>query len=98
MFGRAFHCVRCGGTAYDQSTGHCDPCEATYQAELAQAYDDGEPYGVVVGRAYGGEIAIWVHEKAEHCGCRGHGWHSTNVDSWHTCPQHHAGQPHPEFC
>jgi len=97
MYGRAFRCVRCGEAAYDDQTGHCGPCEAAYQADLQEAYDAGEPRGVGVGRAFGGEIAIWVHEKAEHCGCRGGGWHSTDVDSWHTCPHHHAGQCHPEF-
>lgn len=94
MFGRAFHCVRCGGVAYDDYTGHCDSCEAEYQRELQQAYDDGQPSPRVVGRAFGGEIAIWVHEKAEHCGCRGRGWHFTDLDSIHKCP-HHDG-PHPE--
>lgn len=94
MYGRAFYCVRCGGTAFDQSTGHCDPCEAAYQQELEAEYQAGQPYPIVVGRAFGGELAIWAHEKAEHCGCRGRGWHFTDLDSIHKCP-HHDG-PHPE--
>jgi len=93
-YGRAFYCVRCGGTAYDDDTGHCDACEAEYQRELAAAYDAGNPSPRVVGRAFGGEIAIWVHEKAEHCGCRGGGWHCTDMDTLHECP-HHTG-PHPD--
>jgi hypothetical protein len=90
-YGQMTYCVRCGDPGYGD---HCDKCEAEYRRELAQAYEDGQPHGVVVGRAFGGEIAIWVHEKAEHCGCRGGGWHCTDLDSLHPCP-HHTG-PHPE--
>ncbi len=92
-YGRTYWCVRCGDTAYHGD--HCDICEAEYRQELAEAYDAGEPSPVVVGRAFGGEVAILVHEKAEHCGCRGGGWHCTDLDSWHACP-HHSG-PHPEY-
>lgn len=93
MHGQVFYCVRCGGPAY--GADHCDECEADYQRSMQEAYEGGEPCPVVVGRAFGGEVAIWVHEKAEHCGCRGGGWHSTDYDSWHKCP-HHDG-PHPEY-
>lgn len=35
----------------------------------------------------------------EHCACRGSGWTLSNYDSWHPCPAHHRGQPHPEdYC
>lgn len=30
------------------------------------------------------------------CGCRGHGWYLSEVDTFHKCPAHYAGQPHPE--
>lgn len=97
MYGRAFHCVRCGEPAYDDRTGHCDKCEAEYQAELRADYEAGQPSPVVVGRAFGAELAIWVHEDKEHCGCRGGGWHYTELDSIHECPiKAHAG-PHPEY-
>lgn len=92
MFGVTYFCVRCGDPG--APSDHCDKCEAEYQAELQAQYAAGEPCPQVVGRAFGGEIAIWVHEKAEHCGCRGSGWHFTELDSIHKCP-HHDG-PHPE--
>jgi len=91
-YGQLTYCVRCGDLGHGD---YCDPCEAQYRADVARDYEGGQPYPVVVGRAFGGEVAIWVHEKAEHCGCRGHGWHSTELDTWHKC-QHHSGL-HPEL-
>jgi hypothetical protein len=34
--------------------------------------------------------------SAERCRCRGKGWILSEVDTWHECPDHFAGQPHPE--
>ena len=92
MYGRVYSCSRCGAAACDY---YCDDCERQYQADLQADYDAGQPRAVSVGRAFGAEVAILVHHKAEHCGCRGSGWHSTEFDSWHECP-HHDG-PHPEY-
>ncbi len=89
-----YWCTRCGAAAYSE---YCDRCEADYQQSQRDLYESGEPYPVVVGRAYGGEVAIWVHEQPEYCGCRGSGWHSTELDSWHQCPHHFKHQPHPEY-
>jgi hypothetical protein len=92
MYGQTYYCMRCGARAYAET---CGECEREYRAELAEAYDAGEPRPMVVGRAFGGEIAILVHEEKESCGCRGSGWHSTDFDTLHECP-HHKGA-HPEF-
>ena len=33
-------------------------------------------------------------DKAK-CPCKG-GWYLSDFDTWHECPEHHAGEPHPE--
>jgi len=37
-----------------------------------------------------------VDRPAETCACRGHGWILSDLDTWHECRAHYAGQPHPE--
>lgn len=38
----------------------------------------------------------FARNDADECGCRGHGWFLSEVDTWHECPVHYAGQRHPE--
>jgi len=37
----------------------------------------------------------WASHNAAECGCKGHGWALSDVDTWHECPIH-KGMPHPE--
>ena len=39
---------------------------------------------------------MWATEPKEDCPCRGYGWGLSDVDTWHKCPRHNNGQPHPE--
>lgn len=39
---------------------------------------------------------VWASPVADECGCHGHGWWLSEVDTWHECPYHYAGQQHPE--
>jgi len=39
----------------------------------------------------------WARSDAEVCPCRGCGWALSEVDTWHKCPIHYAGQPDPEW-
>lgn len=39
---------------------------------------------------------MFANEDAAQCGCRGHGWFLSQVDTWHECPVHYTDQPHPE--
>ena len=39
----------------------------------------------------------WATEDAETCLCRGGGWVSSELDTWHQCPIHYKGQLHPEY-
>lgn len=39
---------------------------------------------------------MFASEDARECGCRGHGWFLSEVDTWHKCPVHFDGQRHPE--
>jgi hypothetical protein len=41
------------------------------------------------------ELGSFAHEDHEECGCRA-GWFLSEVDTFHTCPFHYKGQPHPE--
>jgi hypothetical protein len=41
-------------------------------------------------------VGYWSDPDPAHCGCRGGGWALSEVDTWHRCPQHGAGVPHPE--
>lgn len=39
----------------------------------------------------------WAHPDPEKCKCRGSGYALSEVDTWHSCPEHYVpGQPHPE--
>ncbi len=38
----------------------------------------------------------WANENADHCRCHGGGWALSEVDTWHRCPIHGHGVPHPE--
>lgn len=38
----------------------------------------------------------WATESAEDCPCHGRGYALSEVDTWHKCPVHHAGQLSPE--
>jgi len=40
--------------------------------------------------------AYWAHPEASKCGCQGRGWALSQVDTWHRCPYHGNGVPHPE--
>jgi hypothetical protein len=40
--------------------------------------------------------STWADEDPARCGCRGRGWWSSEVDTWHQCPYHGQGVPHPE--
>ena len=42
------------------------------------------------------QSGAWVREKASECGCGGHGWFLSEVDTFHQCRVHYTGQPHPE--
>jgi len=38
----------------------------------------------------------WVRKDETECGCKGSGWFLSQVDTFHSCPLHNTGQPHPE--
>lgn len=38
----------------------------------------------------------WANPNASRCPCHGGGWALSEVDTWHQCPCHYRGQPHPE--
>jgi len=58
-------------------------------SDLQRAYD---------AIAYGGDDSPppWIQEDAAACGCRGTGWYSSPLDTFHRCPLHYNGQRHPE--
>lgn len=39
---------------------------------------------------------MFASQNAAECGCGGCGWFLSQVDTWHECPVHYTGQPHPE--
>ena len=39
---------------------------------------------------------MFADADAAQCGCGGCGWFLSQVDTWHKCPAHYTGQPHPE--
>jgi len=42
---------------------------------------------------------LWAHPDPARCRCHGGGWALSEVDTWHECPIHFTGQPHPEdYC
>lgn len=40
--------------------------------------------------------AYWATPDPSECECGGCGWALSDVDTWHKCPCHNWGQPHPE--
>ena len=38
----------------------------------------------------------WADHDPDVCLCHGSGWALSDVDTWHECPVHYAGQLHPE--
>ena len=40
--------------------------------------------------------AYWADHDRALCGCRGTGWALSQVDTWHQCPIHGKGVPHPD--
>jgi hypothetical protein len=38
----------------------------------------------------------WAEVNPSKCPCRGRGYLLSDLDTWHQCPQHGAGVPHPE--
>ena len=39
---------------------------------------------------------VFARKDSGKCRCRGGGWALSEVDTLHKCPEHYAGQPHPE--
>ena len=39
----------------------------------------------------------WATLNPSRCECRGSGWMSSDFDTYHKCPIHYRGQPHPEM-
>ena len=39
---------------------------------------------------------MFADHDASQCGCAGAGWFLSQLDTWHQCPVHYAGQPSPE--
>lgn len=44
------------------------------------------------------KTGCWAMADADECPCHGRGWALSDVDTWHNCPIHFAGQLHPEAC
>ena len=38
----------------------------------------------------------WAEANPSKCPCKGSGWLLSDYDTWHRCPRHGAGVPHPE--
>lgn len=38
----------------------------------------------------------WAEDNPSRCPCRGSGWLGSDFDTWHRCPIHGDGVPHPE--
>jgi len=38
----------------------------------------------------------WAHLNPSLCPCHGRGWLLSDLDTWHKCPAHGAGVPHPD--
>jgi hypothetical protein len=103
----ADRCPMCGEVDCDQiheppcpvcNVEGCTDCENTCP-DCGSLYCMGEcqfPRPYQVGSAFGGPVAIMVHQDAEICGCYGGGWHITDYDSIHRCPMHRPTRHHPE--
>ena len=42
------------------------------------------------------ESGMWASVLPSDCPCRGQGWLLSDLDTWHRCPVHGRGVPHPE--
>ena len=42
------------------------------------------------------ERGVWAETNPFACPCRGNGWFLSDLDTWHRCPIHGHGVPHPE--
>jgi len=42
------------------------------------------------------ESGAWATHHPSDCPCRGRGWIASDLDTWHRCPIHGRGVPHPE--
>ena len=42
------------------------------------------------------QSGLWAHFNPFECGCKGSGWHLSQVDTWHKCRIHNPKAPHPE--
>lgn len=51
---------------------------------------------VSIKESIAAQIAYDCRPDASECWCRGSGWVLSNWDSFHRCPYHYDGQPHPE--
>ena len=41
------------------------------------------------------DASTWASSDPAECACQGKGWMLSNVDTWHQCPVHGKGVPHP---
>lgn len=42
------------------------------------------------------DTGSWAEVNPSKCPCRGRGWLLSDFDTWHSCPRHGDGVPHPE--
>lgn len=42
------------------------------------------------------DSGVWAELNLQACPCRGRGWLHSDFDTYHRCPVHGAGVPHPE--
>lgn len=53
-------------------------------------------HALQIGSVAGGSVYVEYHDSPTECPCQGTGWLLSEYDSWHKCPSHNVGQPHPE--
>lgn len=41
------------------------------------------------------KTGFWANPDCRRCGCKGRGYWLSDLDTWHECPYHFSGQPHP---
>jgi len=42
------------------------------------------------------QSGMWAERNPLICPCKGTGWTLSDLDTWHECPVHKHGRPHPE--
>jgi hypothetical protein len=42
------------------------------------------------------DSGVWAEHNPSRCPCGGRGWMGSDFDTWHRCPIHGVGVPHPE--